>query len=295
MTDYNTPRDRWGRPMLYPPDSDKREGYVRVSTLAKALDDKSGLINWKASMAMVGLMKSRPLQARVLSMIAKDGGVYANNKKPLAEIVDKATDLAGASDAADKGTSIHTYTEMLDHGELDWSYVPDDMKGPLEAYGARMESFTVLDQEVFGAVDTEVGSHILRTSGSMDKVMDVPGVGIVVGDVKTGANEPKYPLGCTSQVAVYSRCKRYRDDVFKGSPEFECSPEWADPNGKSWRKPLWDGLSTSLGVMIHLPLERVRNKFVCDVYVLDLELGWKAVETAVAVREVKKLPKLEKL
>lgn len=279
--------------MLFPPDSDKPEGYTRVSTLAKALDDKSGLINWKASMAMIGLMKSKPLQSRVLSMVAKGGNLYHDNKKPLAEIVDKATDLAGAGDAAERGTSIHSFTEMIDDGTLDWGYVPDEFKGPLEAYGAATEGFTVLDTEVFVAIDEPVGDTVLRSSGSMDRVLDVPGVGVVVGDVKTGANEPKFGLGCTCQVATYSRGRRYRDDTFIGTPAF--SDGDLDPNGVSWRKDLWPGVSKSVGLMIHLPLEMVRGKYVCDMYVLDLEHGWKAVETAVTVREVKKLPKLEKL
>lgn len=279
--------------MLYPPDSDKRTGYTRVSTLAKALDDKSGLVNWKASMAMIGLMKSKPLQSRVLSMVARGGNLYHDNKKPLAEIVDKATDLAGASDAADRGTSIHMFTEMVDDGTLDWDYVPDEFKGPLDAYGAATQSFTTLDTEVFITVDKPVGDFELRTAGSMDRVLDVPGLGVVVGDVKTGANEPKFGLGCTCQVATYSRGRRYRDDRFKGTPNFTDGE--LDANGVSWRKELWPGVSETVGLMIHLPLEKVRGKHVCDLYVLDLDHGWKAIETAVTVREIKKLPKLEKL
>lgn len=293
MTDYDVPRDRWGRPNLFPPDSDKREGYVRVSTLAKALDDKTGLINWKASMAMIGLMRSKALQARVSSMAARGGAVYADNKKPLAEIVEKATDLAGASGAADLGTSIHEFTEMVDDGVLDWSFVPEELKGPLDAYGSAMETITVLDKEVFGTVDAVVGGHVLRTAGSMDKILDVPGLGVIVGDVKTGANEPKFGLGCTAQVATYARAMRYRDDKFPGTPNFADGD--LDLNGVSFRKPLWEGVSHDKGLMVHLPLEKVRGKYVCDLYVLDLEHGWRAIETAVQVREVKKLPKLEKL
>jgi hypothetical protein len=41
------PRDRWGRPLIEPPDGGKPIGYTRVSTLAKALDDKTSLMDWK--------------------------------------------------------------------------------------------------------------------------------------------------------------------------------------------------------------------------------------------------------
>jgi hypothetical protein len=40
-------RDRWGRPLITPPDGGKPVPYTRVSTLAKALDDKTALMRWK--------------------------------------------------------------------------------------------------------------------------------------------------------------------------------------------------------------------------------------------------------
>lgn len=286
--------------MLYPPDSDKRVGYSRVSTIAKALDDKSGLINWQASMAMIGLMKSDALQAQVLSMMAKGGNIYHENKKPLAEIMDQATNLAGAGDAATKGTSVHTFTEMVDSETLDWAFVPEALKGPLDAYAEATAKFRVVDQEVFVTVDEPVGAYgeySLQAAGSLDKLLMVEGLGCVVGDVKTGANEPKYPLGCTAQVATYARGLRYRDDRFRGTPEF--SDGVADGNGVSFRKALGEGVSHEFGLMIHLPLEprvvRGKSRFVCDVFVLDLVHGWRAIETAVFVREVKRVPKLVKL
>ena len=278
--------------MLHPPEGGPKVPYTRVSTLAKALDDKSGLVNWKASMAVLGLMKSKALQARTASLLAGGGG-YQLNKTPLREIVDSATDLAGSGDSALRGTSVHEFTDLLDAGTLDWTFVPDDLKGPLEAYAEATSHLTVLQTEVFVTVDAEVNGEPLRASGSMDRVFSVDG-NPVVADLKTGANEPKYPLGVTTQVAIYSRGLRYRDSDFKGSPPF--ADGVANPDGSAWRKPLAEnGVNQHMGLMVHLPLEKVRNKFRCDVYVLPLEHGWRAVEAAVSVREIKKLPKLEKL
>ena len=50
ITDYTIERDRFGRPMLYPPEGGKKVAYTRPSTMAKWNDDKAGLINWTASL-----------------------------------------------------------------------------------------------------------------------------------------------------------------------------------------------------------------------------------------------------
>jgi len=245
-------------------------------------------------MAVLGLMKSKALQARTASLLAGGGG-YQASKAPLREIVDMATDLAGSGDSALRGTSVHEFTDLLDSGTLDWQYVPDELKGPLEAYGVATEGFEVVGQEVYVAVDAEVNGEPLRASGSMDRAYRVPGFDKPLGsDTKTGANEPKFGLGCTSQVSIYVRGELYRDADFKGSPEF--SDGVANADGSAWRKPIVEGgLDQSQGLMVHLPLEKVRNKYRCDIFVLDLDWGWRAVEAAVNVREIRKLPKLVKL
>lgn len=46
-------RDRWGRPLITPPDGGKPKPYTRASTLAKALDDNQGLIDWSTCTGIV--------------------------------------------------------------------------------------------------------------------------------------------------------------------------------------------------------------------------------------------------
>ena len=48
---YEPERDRWGRPII-----DGRT-YTRASTLAKALDDQSALIDWSARVALQGMSR----------------------------------------------------------------------------------------------------------------------------------------------------------------------------------------------------------------------------------------------
>lgn len=277
--------------MLYPPQGGPRTAYTRVSTAAKWTDDKGGLINWTASQAMIGLIKSRPLQARVSSLVAStQNDTYREHKSQLKELVENATQVAQAQGRADFGTAIHQFTELIDAGKLDWAYVPESLKGPLEAYAEAMQGFTVLDSEVFVTVDAKVEGKDVRIAGSMDRVLGHTDLGVVVADVKTGADEPKYPSGVTTQVALYARGLRYRDDVFHGTPEF--SDGTSNPDGTAYRKPLWDNVSQTVGLMIHCPLERVKGKFICTMYPLDLEKGWETLQLGVKIQDVRRPPKL---
>lgn len=280
--------------MLYPDDGGARTAYTRVSTAAKYTDDKGGLINWTASQAMIGLIKSRPLQARVSSLIAStQNDTYREHKSQLKELVENATQIAQASGRADFGTAVHQFTELIDNGKLDWDYVPESLKGPLDAYAQAMQGITILDSEVFVAVDADVDDKKIRIAGSMDRVVHHPELGIVVADVKTGADEPRYPSGVTTQVAIYARGMRYRDSAFPGTPAFTDGEPNCD--GTAWRKPLWPNVSNEVGLMIHCPLEKVNGKYICDMYPLNLTKGWETLQLGLKVQEVRRPPKLRAL
>lgn len=280
--------------MLYPPEGGRAVAYTRVSTAAKWCDDKGGLMNWKASQAMIGLMKSRPLQARVSSIIARtQDDAYRENKGALKEIVETATQVAQASGRADYGTAIHEMAELIDSKTLDWQYVPDRLKGPLEAYQERMAAFTVVDSEVFVTVDEQVNGKQIRIAGSMDRLLHHPDLGVVVADIKTGTDEPKYPLATTTQVAIYARGRRYRDEEYPGSPPFDDGEP--NPNNTAWRKPLHPEVSQTVGVLIHCPLELVGHTYVCDLYALPLKAGWESLVLGHKLQAHRRPPALKKL
>ncbi|MFB8281922.1 hypothetical protein [Nocardia colli] len=272
MTDYTAKRDRWGRPLLIPPGGGERAAYMRASTLAKALDDGSTLARWQRSMVMLGLVRDESLYARVASLLSRDGDrAYEKNRTALREIADQAMSAIGAGQKANKGTSVHEFTEVIDEGR--WpEYVPAKLVQPLRAYQVVMVDLgvKVVDTEVFVAVDE------LKTAGSLDRLVEIDGR-VHVADIKTGANEPDYPLGVTTQTAIYSRGKRYnlRTDE---------------------RSDLWpDGVDQDRGVLIHLPLNPIGGEYRCDLYWVDLARGWEAAQTALDVREIRKIPKLERI
>jgi hypothetical protein len=290
MTDFNVERDRWGRPLLYPPEGGNAVAYTRASTMAKWLDSQAGLINWKASMAMIGMARSKPIQARIAAIVARtENDAYRENKEALKDLVENATQIAQAQGRADLGTAVHEFTELLDAGTLDWQFVPEQLKAPLGAYREKMQQFETVDTEVFVAVDATDEGTTIRGAGSLDRIIRHPEFGVCVADIKTGAEEPKYPLGVTTQVAIYSRGSRYRDARFAGSPAFTDGEANAD--GTAYRKELHPELNKSVGIMIHLPLDRVE----CSLYALDLDHGWDSLLLGNRVQKSRRPPKLQRI
>ena len=290
MTDFSVERDRWGRPLLYPPQGGKAVAYTRASTMAKWLDSQAGLINWKASMAMIGMARSKPIQARIAAIVARtENDAYRENKEALKDLVENATQIAQAQGRADLGTAVHEFTELLDAGTLDWQFVPEQLKAPLALYREKMQAFETVDTEVFVAVDADNNGKTIRGAGSLDRIIRHPEFGVCVADIKTGAEEPKYPLGVTTQVAIYSRGSRYRDARFPGSPGFGDGEPNVD--GTAYRKELHPELNKSVGIMIHLPLEKAE----CSLYALDLDHGWDSLLLGHRVQDARRPPKLQRI
>lgn len=264
--------------------------YTRPSTMAKWLDSQAGLINWKASMAMLGMARSKPIQARIAAIVARtENDAYRENKTALKDLVENATQIAQAQGRADLGTAVHEFTELMDSGSLDWGYVPEALKRPLSAYQDKMSHYPTVDTEVFVAIDEQFDGKAIRGAGSLDRLIRHPDFGVCVADIKTGTDEPKYPLGATTQVAIYSRGQRYRDARFGGSPAFDDGDP--NPDGTAWRKPLHPDLNPDVGILIHLPLD----KGECSLYALDLKLGWNSLLLGHRVQEARRPPKIKRI
>jgi len=247
-------RDRWGRPLIVPPGGGKPVPYTRVSTLAKALDDKTALTQWKCRQTAIG-MAARP---DLVSMAAAKG----DDKRALNEVVESALAAAQSDKAANIGTALHSFTEKVDAGQdVDRIVAPaDPMRADLIAYRDATAGLRVEAAELFVVIDE------LQAAGSFDRLVTLPTPeGLVVADIKTGQHEPDYPHGVTQQIAMYARGTLYKDHERIA--------------------PLADlGVNQSVGLMIHLPAGQAR----CDLYLLDLDHGWALAQAAVAVRQAYK-------
>ena len=244
-------RDQWGRPLIEPIGGGKAIPYTRVSTLAKALDNKEGLTKWLQRMVLQGVA-ARPDLAALASAAKGDA-------KQLGKIVEQCMAAAESDRAANLGTAIHSFTERIDAGDsLDT--IPVEHRKDLVAYTKAMQNIEIVATELFVVVDE------VEAAGTFDRLVRLPDGRVMVADVKTGANEPKFPHGAATQIAIYAHGHLY------------------DPQqGRMAHLPTV-GVSTDEGLLIHMPVGTGR----CDLYLIDLSTGWQLAKTAVAVRDAYK-------
>lgn len=254
---------RDGQPLQYEPGRKSpvnAEPYTRISTLAGALDDKSGLVDWAAAMAMIGTVKSKSIYAQVAHLAsAHDSPWYTPvAKKPLKELVQKAKELGGAEEAAGIGTAFHGICEVIDNGG-DPQFVPDDMRPWIEARQAALAGFEPVHVEPFVVCDE------LKAAGSPDRYLREKATGIIyAADDKTGTDENKYPEKVMAQVAIASRSVLYNQETGERTP-IQCDQ--------------------MRGLLIHTPIRLAEPQ--CHLYWLDLREGWDLAELAYTVRERK--------
>jgi hypothetical protein len=256
------PRDRWGRPLITPVTGGKPVPYTRVSTLAKALDDKTALTAWKCRQTALGLAQ-RP------DLVTKARAVDGLDKRSLDEVVEEALAAAASDRAANVGTALHALTEKVDAGvdPADLVDMTDPLFLDLVAYREATQHLRMEAAELFVVCDD------LQAAGSFDRLVHLPDYGLVVADLKTGQHEPNYPHGVAQQIAIYAHGTLYNQDAGRIAALAEL------------------GVRTDVGLLIHLPAERG----LCDLYVIDLDHGWALAQTAVAVRAAYKTKPLTKM
>lgn len=242
------PRDRWGRPLIAPEGGGKPVPYTRVSTLAKALDDKTALTNWKCRQVALGM-------ARRADLVAKASSIPADDKRTMDEVVKDAMTAAESERAANIGTALHALTEQVDAG-TPVDTLPEFARADLAAYSAAMSGIEIIASEMFVVVDE------VQAAGTFDRLVRLPDGRVVVADVKTGQHDPNYPHGVTQQIAAYSRGHLYDPD-----------------RGRVGHLPSL-GIDQAAGLLIHMPA----GTGTCALYLLDLTVGWSLVQVSVAVR-----------
>lgn len=256
------PRDRWGRPLITPVDGGKPVPYTRVSTLAKALDDKTALTAWKCRQTALGLAE-RP------DLVSKTRAVGGTDKRSLDEVVEEALAAAASDRAANVGTALHALTEKIDAG-----YDPDTLVDRLDPLFLDLVAYREATQHLrMEAAELFVVCDELQAAGSFDRLVHLPDYGLVVADLKTGQHEPNYPHGVAQQIAIYAHGTLYSQEAGRIAALADL------------------GVRTDVGLLIHLPSERG----VCDLYVIDLDHGWALAQTAVTVRAAYKTKPLTKL
>ena len=245
------PRDRWGRPLIVPPDGGKPVAYRRASSLGKALEDTSALARWQQRMVVTGLA-ARP---DLIALAATANG----DKKLLGDVADSALDAAASQSAANYGTALHTATEAHDLGRP-ITTLPDTMQRDLDAYITATEHLETKAAERFVVVDE------VQVAGTFDRLYRLPDGRLVIGDLKTGSSAHDYPLAIAVQLAVYARGCLY-----------------TPAKGRVGSLPDL-GVDQSVALLIHAPA----GTGTCTVYELDIARGWELAELAARVLDVRR-------
>lgn len=243
-------RNRWGQPLITPAGGGKPIAYTRVSTLAKTLDDGSGLAVWKQRMTAVGLSRRDDL-----IMLAKS--CDPGDTKTLGSIVKQAMEAAESGAAANRGTALHSFTEAIDAGRE--HQAPAEYAADLDAYVTATSGLDMVMAEGFVVCD------FLQAAGSFDRLVRMPNGDTVIADLKTGKSPERYALATSAQVATYANSVLYNP----------ATGERTDLPGP---------VNKSVGLLIAL----TAGTGVCTIHKLDLDLGWHVAKTATAVRALRK-------
>lgn len=289
--------------------------YTRATTYIDVLDDKSNLQAWGERMVLVGVEKDRklldgvdelfeeatsvPLDCKHTAADRKvrergdcescDGKAAKDEMNRRAQVAKKT---AGSEDKADKGTELHGLSELVDMGlplpkGISFGDVID-----MDAYRRATEWFKIVHMEKLvvhdeiqvggtpdrvSSIDVEVIAQMLQGADSdlfmvrEGKIYLVAPDGSEIGedellitDLKTGTVEYG-ALKMAMQLSIYARSKLYDPETGERTSMGNVNQKW--------------------GVIMNVPA----GSGEATLYWADLELGWRAVEVAGMVRELRSI------
>lgn len=248
--------DRWGRPLILPVAGTEEIPHTRATTIAKTLDDGTGLANWKQLMAVAGAIQRPDIRAQVEA----NWPPTPETKAKLRRCVDELREAAAASAGANLGDALHAMTARIDVGEDFVPFPPFD--ADIDAYRTLIAD---ADIRIFPEyVERTVVLGDLRIAGSFDRLVGKAGQ-LFVFDLKTGKNlELAWP-SIAVQLALYSR----------GETLYDWETRTHEP---------MPTVNQRQGLVLWLPA----GTGEASLHVVDLEAGWEAAQHAFWVREWRK-------
>jgi hypothetical protein len=243
---------------------------TRASTLASALDDKSGLIysGYFQATALRTLAQHRPSQARLALVNSDDWHDYVPLHQDLEAI--------GGKREANEGTNIHAVVQALAQGH-DVSAVPEPTRSDGLAVWAYIheQGWRVVESEAFVANM----AHAEPLAGTLD-LMLAKGDHHFVGDIKTvgkASEGSKKALAWSIQTAIYAGGQPYDGEVVRDR----------------WGRPLVEtDLITGWPFQVlqdtAVVLEVVRGKALVRPVWLDLAKGRHYADIACNIRTLRK-------
>lgn len=248
-------RDGRDHPRIHIGDG-KFRSYSRASSWGKPLDDLNSLMDWKSRVTLLGAVVDPKLLDRARAVVGPTIRATPDNRNALQAVANKALELGGAHEKADRGTAVHSLTDSVDRGEP-LTNLPDEIAADLKAYRNTLDEYGVepLQIETFTVQDD------LRVAGTFDRLIRVDDQffrcpkcysHFFIADLKT-SRTANYPHSWAVQLAVYANSTPY--DIDKHHRY-----KWATTP------------CPHRGLLIHLPA----GQATCDLYWIDIEAGWDA-------------------
>jgi hypothetical protein len=243
-----------------------------VSTVAKALDDQSGLADWKVQIVMRGLARQPSILADLRYVAEKpiwemsDTGARWEREWKLSDYntaIEEARELGGGNEASRWGTALHGLAELFDAESYtfpDDGSIPDDLMGALDRYVELTKDIEMLACEGFVVHDE------WHLAGSYDRLGLLPDGRLAVMDIKTSPNIHQNVSSAAIQMAAYARGTHYHPD---GTRDLG----------------LLEHIDQSVGFIIQISRDNTGDRLL----EVDLNEGWRRAELARKVREDRKM------
>lgn len=251
---------KWGKYELPHPHTGELTKFPRATSLAHAIDSKDGLIKWLNRTTLLGI-KSDPELLDEIDLFDDPREV----NKSLDYVIDQAQLLAGNSEASERGTAIHAWTEEVECHGLPIEQVPAIFRPKIQAYMDCLKSYGIITPP--GMVERLVWNEKVGHVGTLDRVWQLVDGTLVIGDVKTSKTTSlRYGLlGFAMQTAIYA----------------DADAMW-DAESQSWVD--MPAISEAFSIVAHVPSDRDAS---CELISLDLTEGRKALELAMSISEMR--------
>lgn len=250
------PQDRWGRPLLAPAPGAKPVPYTRASTIARTLDDPSGLIAFKQRQTALGLAARPDLVDALTTTDPAD-------KRAVERVVDEAARVVRGDAGKDRAAELRRLTAIVDLANGRSIDAPD-MEDDLAAYAelTARAGWTVL------GVDVLTACHACKIAGRVDRVIEID------GDVYVAAIDTRpvhaHPTAWAIDLAAVAQGKPY--DTTAGQ-----LTDWPHAAPR-----------TDRALLIHLPV----GAGTATAYWIDIAAGAEALDHAVWARAWRRLKNL---
>lgn len=231
-----------------------------VTTVAKIAPDSWALEQWRKRQVAIGMM----LEPRLAERIAVD----PENRETVDAVCGEALMLAGAHQAAHRGTQRHRASELADTGG---TLLTDQQRDDAEAWRRTIEHHGIeIDRNLIEGFAIYPDHTV---SGRFDRIARYGGRHVVV-DLKSGENAVKYPQSTAVQLALYAHAPLISAGI-DVSGDRSTVTEWVAP-------PADLDLSTAYVVLLSDGMD------IGELWEIDIKYGWFGAQHALSIVDWRK-------